>query len=279
MTPPLVVRVTNRLRLAGALLAAGGWPAQEQAAKAYQPHRVAEAARRFFAPYGDHPAVRAAEAAGPHRLYADAADEWSSDLAEPVARFEADAQAEEFWATTQPAWQQAEADLSAVLGGANLPAFLETLFGALPATLVVYPNLLYPGREPLALEAGGELVICQPPPLAWGTSPPWRYSERPDEVVAVLATTAAAHLFERRLPKAHAALRPHARTFALAAAVLCLRAAEGQAAGDQFLVMEKKARRLPQLPYVVAALEAAVEARPGGLGDYVAGLPLAREHP
>jgi hypothetical protein len=36
--------------------------------------------------------------------------------------------------------------------------------------------------------------------------------------------------------------------------VLFLREAEGPAAGDQFMLMEQRARRLPQLPAVVAAL-------------------------
>jgi hypothetical protein len=271
MTSPLVVRFTDELRLAGALLAAGEWPDHEQSVKAYKPHRAAEAARRYFAPYRSHPAVQAAAGAGAHRLYAWAATgAWPAGLAEHLPGFIAEAQPEVLWAATQPAWTLAEDDLCAVLTHANLPAFLAALFGPLAQTLVVYPNLLYPGRQPLAFEAGAEMLIAQPPPPAWGTSPPWRYSERPDEVLAVLATTAAECLFERRLPAAHAALRPHVATFALAAAVLFLRQSDDPAAGDQYLVMEKKARRLPQLPYVVAALEAALEAKPSGLGDYVA---------
>jgi hypothetical protein len=275
MTSPLVVRITDELRLAGALLAAGEWPDHEQSVKAYKPHRAAETARRYFAPHRSHPAVQAAAGTGAHRLYAWAATgAWPAGLAEHLPGFIAEAQPEVLWATTQPAWTLAEDDLCAVLAHASLPAFLAALFGPLTQTLVVYPNLLYPGRQPLAVEAGAELLIAQPPPPAWGTSPPWRYSERPDEVLAVLATTAAECLFERRLPAAHAALRPHAATFALAAAVLFLRQSDDPAAGDQYLVMEKKARRLPQLPYVVAALEAALEAKPSGLEAYVADIGL-----
>ncbi len=277
----LSVRITDALRLAGALLAAGDWPEQEQAAKAYKPHRVAETARRYFAPHRGHPAVQAAGAlaaeAGARALYAQAAmGEWPDGLTEHLAHFQAVAQPEALWADTRAAWEQAEQDLCAVIERVDLPGFLATVFGPLPQRLVVYPNLLYPGRQPLAVEAAGELVVCQPPPPAWGASPPWRYSERPDEVLAVLATTAAEALFERRLPAEHAALRPQALVFALAAAVLFLRQAEDPAAGDQFMVMEKKARRLPQLPAVVERLEAALAGRRAGqyagLRDYVAEL-------
>jgi hypothetical protein len=218
----------------------------------------------------------AADAAGLERLYAaSAAGAWPPGLAEHLADFVSAAQLADLLATTQPAWDQAQADLAGVLAGVPLPAFLETLFGPLPFTLEVYPNLLYPGRQALAFEAlagpgaGTVLTVAQPPPPAWGTSPPWRYRDRPDEVLAVLAATLAEALFQRCLPAEHRALAPHAGTFALAAAVLFLRQAIDPAAGDQFMVMEKKARRLPELPYVVAALEAAGEAGPQSLGEYI----------
>lgn len=274
MTHPSV-RITDDLRLAGALLAAGAWPAQEQTAKAYKPHRVAETARHYFAPHRSHAAVQAAgalaAAAGAQALYAHAAaGAWPAGLAEHLADFQAAAQPAALWADTGAAWEQAEQDVCAVLERADLPGFLATVFGPLPQRLVVYPNLLYPGRQPLAVDAAADLLVCQPPPPAWGASPPWRYSERPDEVLAALATTAAEALFERRLPPEHAALRPQALVFALAAAVLFLRHAEDPAAGDQFMVMEKKARALPQLPAVVARLEAALERHPASVGDVVA---------
>jgi hypothetical protein len=162
-----------------------------------------------------------------------------------------------------------------VLAQAALPEFLESVFGPLTQALVIYPNLLYPGRQSLAFEANGELFVCQPPPPAWGTSPPWRYHERPDEVLAGLATTAARALFEHCLPAAHAPLRANAATFAIAAAVLFLRQAQDHAAADQFMLMEKKARGLPHLPQVVAALEAALARLPGSLDAYIAELVVS----
>lgn len=281
MTPPLLVRQTDDLRLAGALLAAGPWPDQEQARHPYKPHRVAELARRCLAPHEGHPAAQAAAALaadeiGLERLYAAAAaGAWPQGLAQHLLDFASAAQLTELWVTTQAAWDQAQADLSDVLAGVPLTGFLASLFGPLPVSLEVYPNLLYPGRQALVFDSGQGLTVALPPPLAWGASPPWRYRERPDEVLAVLATALVQALYRRCLPAEHRALGPHAGTFALAAAVLFLRQALGPAAGDQFLVMEKKARGLPQLPYVVAALEAAVEAGPRRLDEYVADVASA----
>ena len=94
----------------------------------------------------------------------------------------------------------------------------------------------------------------QPPPAAWGASPPWRYDERPDEVLGAMAETLARTLIQQALPVEHAALRPYAPVLGLAAAVLFLRQAEGPAAGDQLMLMEQRARGLPGLPSVVAAM-------------------------
>jgi hypothetical protein len=74
-------------------------------------------------------------------------------------------------------------------------------------------------------------------------------------VLAAVAEALAGALFARALPPDQAGLLPHAGTLGLAAAVLCLRQTEGPAAGDQFMVMETRTRRLPALPRWVAGLE------------------------
>jgi hypothetical protein len=107
----------------------------------------------------------------------------------------------------------------------------------------------------ITVYASAEVVLYAPPPKAWGASTPWRYSERPDEVQAAFTEAFARCVFEHELPPAQAALKAQAGTFALAAAVLFLRQAEGDAAGDQFMVMEKRTRNLPRLPIAVNALE------------------------
>ena len=268
MSSTLQVRVDDRLRAAGALLAAGAWPEREQAAKAYKPHRVAESAHKFFAPQREHPAVLGAlslagQGEGLGRLYGHALNgDWAEDIA--VEAFIGAARPEDFWAETQADWQEAENDARAVMARADLAQFLDDLLGPQARQLVLVPNLLFPGRQSVAASSAAEVVVCAPPPQAWGTSPPWRYSERPDEVLAKVSEAFAHSLFEAGLPPAHAALRPRAEAFALAAAVLFLRQAEGEAAGDQFMVMEKKTRGLKSLPALVAALEPVLAGRRAG---------------
>src|SRR3989442_15910675 len=50
----VLVRVDQRLRLAGCLLAAGDWPEREQSGKPYRPHRLGEGARRALAAQRTH---------------------------------------------------------------------------------------------------------------------------------------------------------------------------------------------------------------------------------
>lgn len=244
----VVVRLDEGLRLAGGLLAAGEWPEREQRQKPYRPHRLAEAARRALAGQQAHPAVAAAQSLEPAELMAHAlAGDWPAPLAGQVADFAAGPEVTQFFADCEPEWRAACADLEAVLARGDLAGFLAELFGALDRALVVYPNLLYPGRQALALGVDSELVLSQPPPPAWGASPPWHYNERPDEVLGAVAEGLARPLFEQAQASEPAAL-------ALAAAVVFVRRVEGAEAADQLLLMEKKARRLPQLPALVEAL-------------------------
>ena len=244
------VRVDPALRVAGALLAAGEWPAREQAARPYQPHAVAILARRRLAGLHTHPAVQAAwaltqaDVGSALGLYQAArAGDWPASLEAHLASFSAAGQLESLWTETDADWSAAAAEVGAVLERGQLGQFLADLLGPLKVRLSMMPNLLYPGQQNLALVSAAELLVCLPPPLAWGSSPPWRYDQRPDEVLAAAAETFAATLFFLAQP-----FNRHARLFGLAAAVVCLTEAEGPAAGRQLLLMEQKARGLPQLP-------------------------------
>lgn len=267
---PITVRIDHGARLVGALLAAGEWPDYEQTVKPYKPHRVAEQAHKHFAAYAQHPAVAAvralaADGSGLATLFAHALNaSWPADVTTHLADFQAAAKPDEFWAETQADWVQAESDAREVAARADLRQFLTDVFGPLSREMTLAPNLLFPGLLSVTVPTATEVALIQPPPKAWGTSPPWRYNERPDEVEAALAEAYARHWFETSLPAEHATLKPHAGVFALAATVLFLRQAEGDAAGDQFMIVEKRTRNLPKLPAVVMALEPVLADRRAG---------------
>jgi hypothetical protein len=281
MSSTITVRLDDRLRLAGVLLAAGDWPEREQREKAYKPHRVAEHAHRYFAPHSSHPAVSGAlavvgDGSGLDTLYAHALNAaWPDELAGHVASFRSAARLDEFWTETESAWTQAADDALAVLSRTDLRGFLIDLIGPQDRAFVFVPNLLYPGRRRVGCASASEVVVASHTPIAWGTSHPWRFSERPDESLALIGEAFARFLFAEALSlsKGHADRKAQAEVLGAAAAVLFLRQAEGEAAGDQYMVMEKKARGLKTLPAAVAALEPLLADRragkyPNGVNDY-----------
>ena len=275
---PIEVQLNDNLRLAGALLAAGDWPEMEQKLKPYKPHRVAEAARRYFSAWRHLTAVKsAADQVGQGAGLADFlgqafGDDWHADRRADLVEFAAAAQPATFWAETEADWQTSVKDLEAVFARADLGQFLADLWGPSLPSLGLAPNLLFPGYQCLALGTAGRLVVYAPPPLAWGASAPWRYSERADEVQATVCQAIAQRLFEAHMPGTPA------EALALAAAVLFLRQAEGEAAGDQFMVIQKKTRGWRGLPAVVAGLAGILAARrAGGLATCDDGLPVLQE--
>jgi hypothetical protein len=274
------VRVDDNLRLAGALLAAGSWPDHEQSIKPYKPHRTAEHAHKYFAAHKGHAAVQGAAALagqGLGQLFRHALNgDWPASI--PVDDFKSAAQPENFWNDSQADWQEAEFDARLALTHGSLGQFLDDLLGPQSRRLVMFPNLLFPGLVAVAVASTSEIVAVVPPPKAWGTSPPWRYKERRDEVLAQVSETFAQFIFETGLPAAHAALKARAPAFGAAAAVLFVREAEGQAAGDQYMVMEKKAHGLPRLPAVVDALAPLLAGRRAGkYGAFADYLPQLAE--
>jgi hypothetical protein len=267
------VRNDARLRLAGYLLAASDWPEYEQTVKAYKAHRTADAAHKFFAAASGHVAVQAARALvgrgeGLSTLYGHALNgTWPAAIS--AADFQSAAKVADFEAESKGEWDLAETESKEVMTRADLGQYLDELFGAQTRQLVFVPNLVFPGRQSVATSSASEVVVALHPPIAWGTSHPWKYNERPDEVLAKLSEALARALFEAAAP---AELKPYGEVFALAAATLFLRQSEGDAAGDQFMVMEKKTRGLKNLPAVVMMLEPILaDCRAGkytGLADY-----------
>jgi len=245
---PIDVHTDLRVLRAGALLAASGWPEREQRERAYQPHRVALAAQRLFVAHAAEPAVAAAEVAAA----SDMVGYWRAALTGEPAEL---AGLDGFIAEHRADLAAAEQDLEGVLAERDLTVLLMQLF-ARPMLLAATPNLLYPGRAAVGVATAVDLVAVVPPPIAWGSSTPWRYSERPDETLAAVAQAfGSALVADGALAQVGVPLAPddHAAVPA-AVAVLALRTFEGAAAADQYQVLAKRTLGLLTLPGVVAAL-------------------------
>ncbi|MBI3361307.1 MAG: hypothetical protein HY023_09375 [Chloroflexi bacterium] len=276
------VRLDDRARTLGAILALTDWPDREQREKAYQPHRVAVKVREALHLSAAHPSVSAfqrmlTDGKNVQQLY-QAALLPDPEIESHLIHFATDARLADFWAETDADWTEAETDARAVFQRSDLLAFLIRLFGALARQPAFIPNLLYPGRQTLTVGPfGNEVVALVPPPQAWGASQPWRYAERPDEALATACVAYCQFIFDE-IVLAHpeplssvAALHRARELFSLAATGLFLHDADGAAASGSFLLLERKTRKLDALPAAIRVLEQRLGDRPGLPLDY---LPL-----
>ena len=189
------VRIDDRARLMGALLAATRAPDLAQARAKHGTHAHARATRRRVQPLVHHPAALAADALlergmTPKSLFAlaFALDPATLRPAVPFAGlppalsdglpdFALRAELADWWDVEAEAWERSTAEAQRAFVGVVLAPFLEGFFGPTAAQLTFMPNIGYPADETLALAANGGLIAVSPPPAAWGESPPWPFDE------------------------------------------------------------------------------------------------------
>ncbi len=200
-TSDVRVRLDDRARLMGAVLAAAGYPEQAQARKKHAVHAHARALHRRVAPLAAHPAVLAvaallAQGMPVESLFAQALTlhpatlrpavpmaDLPPALAEGLPDFALQADLKTWWREEAESWQRAETESARALDGALLGPFLGAFFGPTTAQLTFIPNIGYPADAELALASGGELIAIVPPRPAWGDSPPWPFDEEPAHVL------------------------------------------------------------------------------------------------
>ena len=199
------VQCDNRVRLAGAILAATVWPEMEQAQEPHAVHYQAKVTRQYMRQFGQKAAVtrlnQMLQANMPiykpfavltrcswpqlepeERLPTNFADGlW---LYETTKLFvEADLETA-LWQPHAADWNDATDQLTAIFENVCLTKFLSRLRGRpLQREIVIYPNLLYPALRPVVIQTRHYYGLVLPPPKAVGESPPWSYAEAADWVL------------------------------------------------------------------------------------------------
>jgi hypothetical protein len=271
----LTVTTDSRARALSALLAATDWPEREQKPLPRGVHPQAGALKKHVAAFRAHPAAAYAQGA------LDAADDLGPLFAralsdEPrltacVNAFAAAAGMETYWAGHEAGWVQSVSEVQKHLGDLNIAGFLGELFDALPAELVVHPNLIYPTTHSFGVSAGDRAFAIMPPRKAVGESPPWPFGDDRDYVARLavhdFVQAGLVDLLKRRpdlIPYGvHAASLPAefrlehptwqkqvVELFCYAAQVIFLNRID-DGAGDAFAIYERRTRKLALLPGVV----------------------------
>jgi hypothetical protein len=312
------VQIDNRIRLLAAILALTTWPEQEQAYKPHGVHAHARATRAALAAVEDHPAVLAMQELLESGLTLDAIFSYAACLNWPGLRirgkqppewapqewstllrnFAHEQRITALWGRDGAAWDEAEASARRALAAGGDPrAMLGRLFGPLDVALIFVPNLCYPTAETLCFRDEERLVCVSPPPVAWGTNPPWPYDDNPADTAReafsayarlLLVEHLAAHPLETeavrktQLPVPNVFLARHPTWFdqfsaliVSAATALYLRETFGKAEADAYTVMTHKAHGFDSLPTVMQGLENYFEAQARGrVATFVEYLPL-----
>jgi hypothetical protein len=201
-TGEVQVRIDDRVRLIGALLAASRYPDVAQSRKKHGLHACARATRKRLAELASHRAVQATDAGlaeasleslftaamtldpATLRLRPGAAAARSRDsMADDWLDFAEQASVRALWQEQAEAWERSAAEAERALGDAALRTFLSGYFGPIDAPFVLVPNISFPADQTLGLAAPDALMAVVPPRPAWGDSPPWPFDDDPAYVL------------------------------------------------------------------------------------------------
>ncbi len=192
----VIVKVDDRVRLMGAVLAATDYPDTIQRTKPHGTHAHARATRQRVGNFTDHPVVQATQNLLDQNTPLEALYalvvlmEWPGmkigmlpawapkNYNEQLYDFYQKADLEKFWQQEKAVWDKAQAECQHVFDDdVHFKSFIEPFLGEVGDTFVFIPSISYPSNYDIGLHLGKELVCIAPPPLAWGDSPPWPYDE------------------------------------------------------------------------------------------------------
>jgi hypothetical protein len=299
----------HSVRVLSALLAMTTWPEQEQAYKPHGVHTHARKTREFLAEAEYHPAVLSMQevlesgetldtifsyAALLHwpglRLRGKDAPEWApKDWPAQIRDFAHSTRISELWDREKAAWESAAEESRRALEPGNPVEMLQRFFGSQPMQLIFVPNISYPTAQSLGYRDGKRLVCIVPPPIAWGTNPPWPYDDNPGDTPRDVFSTYARVLLAEMLdahPDAANAVRrtklPIPNTFRArhpewfdqfavllvsGITALYLRETFGEVESKAYVMMVHKAHGFEALPSVIDVLENYLQGQ--AVGKYV----------
>lgn len=185
---------------------------------------------------------------------------------------------EGFWKNEAAVWQKSLSEAQRVFKDVKFHDFFKPFLGEVTEKFIFMPNISYPADYDIGVQLGNELVCIAPPPLAWGDSPPWPYDEATMITYSYRAAMMVyggillknylrkhadqlAEITELELPltdqfKArHPAWEDQFSTLFLSACVaMYLEEHVDRKEFDAFMLMERKARGMANLPGTVSVM-------------------------
>lgn len=190
------VRIDDRVRLMGAVLAMTSYPNDIQEIRPHGTHIHARNTRRTLGDMSADPAVmqvqQLLDAKTPietlftlaMHLHPETFEvvrplpgwvpgDWAANLKD----FHKKAHLGIWFTKERAAWEKAESEAVRAFSKVAFKTILGQFFDTVPSSLVFIPTLLYPSEREVTLLWDNELICIAPPPLAWGDNPPWPYDD------------------------------------------------------------------------------------------------------
>jgi hypothetical protein len=307
------VLVDDRVRLMSALLAATSWPDDEQTRKPHGTHAHARGTRKLLQVYDKHPAVLIMQALLDRGVplseiygyvlglsWPGLAGEQPPPWAPPtwprhLLNLYEKSGLDQWWQDEADVWDKSTREAKKMFNGANLRTFMKPFVGDFEDALHFVPNVCYPSDTEIGISTTSGLYCVVPPRIAWGDNPPWPFDEDAAHVFRAVLMQFGRLLMGRYLEGCPEALKaakkkklPVARAFiklyptwedqflALFGAGLVaiyLEDAVSKQEAQAFVLMEKKAQGLEELPGVVSVLRRYLrgheEGNYSGFADYL----------
>ncbi len=86
-------------------------------------------------------------------------------------------QLEQLWEQEKAPWEKSIKEATHAFNGVHFSQFFEPFLGKIEQQFVFFPNITFPSDYDVGFQIGNEVICIAPPPLAWGDSPPWPYDE------------------------------------------------------------------------------------------------------
>ncbi|GAB4527407.1 MAG: hypothetical protein OHK0046_45200 [Anaerolineae bacterium] len=184
----------------------------------------------------------------------------------------------DFWQREKGYWDKTVQEAEHVFQDVKFKEFFKPFLGEINEEFVFMPNISYPADYDLGIHIGRDLICIAPPPRAWGDSPPWPYDE---STMVTYSYRAAMMVYGRILLKNY--LRAHAEQlkeitqqemplsdqfkakhptwedqfstlFLSATVAMYLEEHVDEREYQAYMIMEKKARGMVNLPGTVSVL-------------------------
>lgn len=190
------VRIDDRVRLIGALLAMTSYPNDIQRIRPHGTHIHARNTRRTLGDLSGDPAVMQAQAMLDAKtpletfftlsmhLHPETLDVvrplpgWvPADWAANLKGFSKRTHLNLWFDKERLIWEKAQHEAERAFSKVAFKPILAEFFDSIPSSFVFIPHLLYPTEREVTILFDNELICIAPPPLAWGDNPPWPYDD------------------------------------------------------------------------------------------------------